>query len=425
MPTINVLRNAVDDLHVLAAADLRKLWRQVTSADQARQALGDVLPSMVRTYGQTSATVAADWYDELRDELEVPRLFRAIPAELGDTGSDVLARWAIDPLFSDSPDFDAALSRVEGGLQRRIANAARETVRESSVEDPQARGWQRSATSGGCAFCRMLAGRGAVYGRDSVHFAAHDHCRCQAVPAFEGRPSPVSVAPPAAIEAPPVAPVVEEPPALRASPLTDDQYAMLKPRWDLPRQKKAVAALRSTPSGRQLHDTLKGFQSGSARQIPLLRTNIAKRLAGEALEPGAVARVDNLLGAIANSPHPAPKLFRGMRLEGSADDIVARYASNDTVDLNLSSFSSDRKLAQDFTVKGAGQKGPRTKTQTGVLIEVEQGASALPIEAVSPSRVFAAEREWLSGGRYAVESVKTARDGTVVLRLRQLARLGD
>lgn len=189
MPTINDLRNAVDDLHTLAANDLSRLWRQVTNADEAREALEDVLPLLVRTYGLAAATVAADWYDDLRDEVNVSRRFSAIPAELGD-GADVLARWGIGPLFSATPDFGAARTLVDGGLQRRIANGARETVRASSIADPQAQGWQRSA-SGGCSFCRTLAGRGVVYSQAGADFASHDHCRCQAVPAFEGEPRPV------------------------------------------------------------------------------------------------------------------------------------------------------------------------------------------------------------------------------------------
>ncbi len=190
MPTINDLRNAVDDLHVLAGNDLRALWRQVANADEAREALEDVLPLLVRTYGQAAATVAADWYDDVRDELNISRRFTAITAELGDTGTDELARWGIGPLFSDTPDFAAARTLVDGGLQRRIANAARETVRVSSIEDPSAQGWQRSA-SGGCAFCRTLAGRGAVYSEASADFASHDFCNCQAVPAFDGESRPV------------------------------------------------------------------------------------------------------------------------------------------------------------------------------------------------------------------------------------------
>lgn len=187
MPTPSQLRNTIGDLSTLAARDLRSLWRQVTTATEAGVALADVLPKLLDIYGTAASTVAADWYDELRDELEVKRRFAAIPAELGDPGGDVLARWGVGPLFSDEPDWASARTLIEGGLQRRIANAARDTIVESSIADPSAQGWQRSA-SGGCAFCQMLGSRGVVYSESSADFASHDHCQCVAVPAFDGHP---------------------------------------------------------------------------------------------------------------------------------------------------------------------------------------------------------------------------------------------
>jgi hypothetical protein len=190
VPTPTDLRRAVNDLSTLAAGDLRALWRQVSTADEARDALSDVLPLLVNTYGSAAATVAADWYDDLRDELNISQRFFAITADFDDQGADVLARWGVSPLFDAEPDWERTRTLIEGGLQRRIANAARETVRISSLEDPQAQGWQR-AGGGGCAFCTMLIGRGAVYSEHSADFASHDHCRCHAVPAFKGRPRPV------------------------------------------------------------------------------------------------------------------------------------------------------------------------------------------------------------------------------------------
>ena len=190
MPTPTDLRNAVRDLHSLAADDLRGLWRQVTNLDEAREALEDVLPLLTRTYGQAAAAVAADWYDELRDELNIGSRFSAIVADLDDQGADVLARWGVEPLLGSEPDWRRAQVLIDGGLQRRIANGARETVRISSIEDPQAQGWQRTG-GGDCAFCDMLIGRGAVYSEATADFAAHDHCQCAAVPAFKGRAKPV------------------------------------------------------------------------------------------------------------------------------------------------------------------------------------------------------------------------------------------
>lgn len=190
MPTATDLRTAIDDLSTLAAADLRELWREVSTASEVRDALLEVLPALTETYALASASIAADWYDELREQAEVRGRFSAITADLGDLGTDELARWGVAPLFTDSPDRRRAQTLIDGGLQLRIANASRDTITESTYADPQARGWQRTG-SGACAFCRMLIDRGAVYSRGTSRFASHDHCNCQAIPVFGGQPLPV------------------------------------------------------------------------------------------------------------------------------------------------------------------------------------------------------------------------------------------
>lgn len=186
VPTISQYRAEVDELTRLANLDLAALWGNVTSGAVARELLADILPELVDVYGAAAATLAADWYDDLRDQFEVAGSFRAIPAQLPPRSrTDSLAGWAVAQLFSTEPDRKAALEAAQGGLQRIVADAGRSTVMGSSIADPKATGWQRSA-SGGCAFCQMLASRGAIYTSSSVDFGSHDHCRCAAVPAFSG-----------------------------------------------------------------------------------------------------------------------------------------------------------------------------------------------------------------------------------------------
>lgn len=179
----SALRQGVADLSTLANADLAELWRTVTNADEARAALLEILPDLCDTYGSAASTLAADWYDETRDGLRVAGRFSAITADLGDLGGDVLARWGIAPLFGADPNWLAAQTLIEGGLQRRIANASRDTVTGSTYADPKAVGWQRVG-NGDCSWCEMLISRGAVYTEASSQFAAHDHCQCGAMPQF-------------------------------------------------------------------------------------------------------------------------------------------------------------------------------------------------------------------------------------------------
>lgn len=180
MPTSTQLRRDVASLTRLASADLAALWRDVETALATEAILRDVLPELVDAYGAAAATVAADWYDDLRDEREIRGRFVAIPAEVAETGTQALVGWAL----TEAQDLDSFKVLVEGGTQRRIANFARQTVMGSSIEDPQARGWKRTGT-GRCDFCRMLIGRGAVYRSDATaNFDSHDHCGCSAVPVW-------------------------------------------------------------------------------------------------------------------------------------------------------------------------------------------------------------------------------------------------
>lgn len=183
MPTPNQLRSSLYGIAVIANRRLDTLWRQVDTAELAREALKDTLPALIEVYGSAAAALAADWYDDRRAEAAVSGSFTAIPAEITDTGGVELAGWGVGPLFQAEPDWAAARAQIFGGLQRRVTNAGRSTVMESSVADPRAAGWRRIG-AGGCGFCQMLIGRGAVYRETTADFKSHDHCRCAAVPEF-------------------------------------------------------------------------------------------------------------------------------------------------------------------------------------------------------------------------------------------------
>lgn len=180
------LRDGVTGLVGFARRDLAALWGQVRTAAEAQTALRDILPGLIDTYGLAAASLAADWYDELRDKTGVAGRFRAIPADIKDTGAQALIGWAA----TEASDLEGFQGLILGGTQRRIANFSRGTITGSSVADPKATGWQRVG-SGECAFCAMLIGRGAVYTEATADFASHDHCNCSAVPAFGGHSRPV------------------------------------------------------------------------------------------------------------------------------------------------------------------------------------------------------------------------------------------
>jgi len=177
-PLSKTLRRDLNDLTDIARNDLRVLFRQFDTAEAARQGLLDVLPRLVTIYGAAAATLAADYFDDLRDASEAKGRFRAIPAEPETGGLDALARWAVGPMFQAAPDPLAALSLAAGGAQRSIANAARLTVVQSSLADPRAQGWTRVG-HGECDWCKQYLD-GEVHYVEGYDFQAHNNCGCTA-----------------------------------------------------------------------------------------------------------------------------------------------------------------------------------------------------------------------------------------------------
>lgn len=180
------LRQGLSDLTDLAKRDLREAMARARTPAHARAILGDVMPGLIDLYGAAAATLAADWYDDVRERLSVAGSFAAIPANIEDNGAQALLGWAV----SQTDDLKVFETLTLGGYTRRIQQYGVQTITRSAIADPGAKGWQRTG-AGSCPFCAMLIGRGAVYREGTVDFAAHDHCHCSAIPAFNGQPKPV------------------------------------------------------------------------------------------------------------------------------------------------------------------------------------------------------------------------------------------
>lgn len=170
MATATELRSLIVRLSDNAERDLALLWAQLDAAT-VRDGLFDVLPALVSEYGDASAAVTAEWYDEYRSDLNVRGTYAADLAS-PDLGAQALAGWGS---HLAQTNWDTALAQIAGGLILRVMVASRDTMTSATYDDPQARGWQRQGR-GECDFCRLLIGRGAVYTRKSVNFGAHDNC---------------------------------------------------------------------------------------------------------------------------------------------------------------------------------------------------------------------------------------------------------
>lgn len=174
------LRKALAGLNGLAQRDVDGLLREVKDFAGRGLVLEKALPILIDSYGAAAAAVAADWYDDYRESLNVAQRFRAAPVALENQASLALVNWARST--AQSPD--SMIDLIYGGMQRRVSNAARLTIMGAAQTDRSARGWRRIGDGHNCRFCDMLISRGAVYRESTVRFASHDHCNCQAAPSF-------------------------------------------------------------------------------------------------------------------------------------------------------------------------------------------------------------------------------------------------
>ena len=187
-------------LAALLAGQVARLWPHLDV-----NALASSLPRFIATlaaligqYGTASAAVAASYYESARLAAGAAGSFTVRPvdaAALEQVAASV--KWATRDLWSSSPDTAAAAVKVAGVAERLALQPGRLTIEGAVLADRAARGWARVPEAGACAFCVMLATRGAVYhsqrtasvasGRRGTQAAGepyHDHCRCHVEPVF-------------------------------------------------------------------------------------------------------------------------------------------------------------------------------------------------------------------------------------------------
>lgn len=207
MPTPSEIaehRRANQGIAALVERDLEAFWAtlNLTRPESARDELLAFLPILMTEYGEIAATVAADWFDELRIEAVASGLFVATGAAATYTATlapvtpaaviQKQVRFGAQHLFTDNPD--QTLVFLKGEATKYALQPGRDTITRNAGRDPQARGWQRFTRAGSCKFCRMLSSRGGVYTNASSHFSAHHHCNCVSAPTWDPTGDPVDVA---------------------------------------------------------------------------------------------------------------------------------------------------------------------------------------------------------------------------------------
>jgi hypothetical protein len=188
------LREIQSGVAVLVRGDLDGFFGSLNldKPEKVRDALLQFVPILTRRYGEGAASVAANWYDDVRGGVNVRNRFRAQVASPVDADRvERAVRFAAQHLFTATPAL--ALPSLAAPIQRYAIEPARLTIARSVNADPDAYGWSRRAGPGSCRFCRTLEARRRIYKRSTADFASHNDCNCVAVPNFNAKAPEVPV----------------------------------------------------------------------------------------------------------------------------------------------------------------------------------------------------------------------------------------
>ena len=223
---VNGYSLTLDQLSTAALGDLRSLLNGLEdqSPERVRRILFEAFPEVFNPFAAAASAVSASFYEEVREMAEVGGSFAA------ETLDSVEAkRWSGLVGFGSTPAvFEQGgnalvYSLLSGGLTQILTEMAADTIIGNAALDPAPMSYQRVPKPGCCAFCGMLASRGAsettgysskesalrVVGRgvpvektrgrrggqgkgigargsQKLGEKFHDHCRCRAVPVSKG-----------------------------------------------------------------------------------------------------------------------------------------------------------------------------------------------------------------------------------------------
>lgn len=214
----SLLRSRLSDA---ALVELDRLMRSMANESPAvqREAMMDLLPALGNQYASATGEVAAVFSGELMELQEVkkpvaPETLALPPAQ----SWFALAGFGLSDSILERGGMMLAYSLIAGGLTKRLTEFAADTmIGNAGLQSTPMRA-QRVPKAGCCAFCGMLASRGAVYSQESglkvggrgvpvgegrgrgskgrgrgmktrgsqaIGEKFHDHCRCEIVAVTE------------------------------------------------------------------------------------------------------------------------------------------------------------------------------------------------------------------------------------------------
>lgn len=166
-------RRALNRLSQAAQGSWRAVWAELRASDRVlvRKAVTEAWVEVVGTYGDMAAALAADLFEAHAVELGIQPRLDMVPSVNPDRAAARLG-WALS-----TPN---AAGNMAVLLDELVKQPYRSTYQDSAIKSGA--GWARVPTGAEtCAFCLMLASRGATYrtaetaGRGKKY---HGDCDC-------------------------------------------------------------------------------------------------------------------------------------------------------------------------------------------------------------------------------------------------------
>lgn len=164
LSVVNGYDLTLDSLSTAALADLRALLSSLEdlSPERSKAILFEAFPEVFNPYAAASSAVSASFYEEVRDLAGVGGSFTA--QSLDTVESD---RWGAlvgagtQPRLLELGASNLMFQFLSGGLTSILTAISADTIVGNAARDPAPMGYQRVPKPGCCAFCGMLASRGA------------------------------------------------------------------------------------------------------------------------------------------------------------------------------------------------------------------------------------------------------------------------
>ncbi|WP_311342808.1 VG15 protein [Corynebacterium riegelii] len=181
----------IDEINRMAQADFVSLWRMLEAQDKEAlfRGLQAGVPEIVGLYRNAQADAAMVFYNTTQGV----GYSRAAATAAGKVNEEQLERMLRYAVFGKGVSSPVGL--ISGAIQQMVLGGGRDYANHAFAQSGV--GWYRAARADACAFCRMLATRGATewepYTSANSAFSKkgpsgyqyHKHCRCIPVLASE------------------------------------------------------------------------------------------------------------------------------------------------------------------------------------------------------------------------------------------------